>query len=168
MAHPNPPRTTAVPFEKLTLDPNGPPGNAWGRFGPNDQLGMLNLLTPEVVTEAAKEIRTGVRVSLDWPLDKPYAPSFGRQRLSHHIVQKRTADSHDRAVNDDIVTFNTQGSSQWDGFRHYGHLDSCQFYGGVTLNDIHSSKTQIGIDAIAAAGGIVGRGVLIDFVAWAD
>ena len=42
-------------------------GCAWGLFdkeGKRDQLGTLNLLTPEVVLEAKKEIQTGVSVAL--------------------------------------------------------------------------------------------------------
>lgn len=103
------------PFSSLPLDLNGPPGNAWGRFGENDQLGMLNLLTPPVVAAAAQEIRSGVRISLDWGFDKPSYPSYGRDRFKHEIRQRG-----DRVVNDDILTFNTQCSTQWDGFRHYG------------------------------------------------
>ena len=32
-------------------------GCAWGVFGDDDQLGTVNLLTEEVVAEAAKEIK---------------------------------------------------------------------------------------------------------------
>ena len=53
------------PSGSLPLDPNIPAGNAWGLFSSDNQLGMLNLLTLEIVTAAAQEIRTGVRVSLD-------------------------------------------------------------------------------------------------------
>ena len=108
-------RAPPPPFDSLRLDPAGPPGNAWGRFGQDDELGMLNLLTPETVAAAAREIRTGVRVSLDWPLTKPAWPSFGRVPFQHRILPKATAEQPARAVNDDEVAFNTQGSSQWDG-----------------------------------------------------
>lgn len=107
--------TEKIPFSALPLDPNGPRGNAWRRFGCDDQLGMLNLLTPSVVAAAAQEIKTGVRISLDWSMNLPTYPSFGRDPFHHHI-NNRTKDS----INDDILTFNTQCSSQWDGFRHYG------------------------------------------------
>jgi len=33
------------PFDSLPLAKDGPHGNAWGRFGADDELGMLNLLT---------------------------------------------------------------------------------------------------------------------------
>ena len=77
---------------------------------------MLNLLTPEVVQRtAAEEIRTGVRFSLDLPLDRLKHPSYGREPFAQRIINKAP-----RVVNDDVLTFNTQAGSQWDGFRHYG------------------------------------------------
>lgn len=109
------------PFSSLPLDPNGPPGNAWGLYGPDDSLGALNLLTPATVAEAARtEIRTGERVSLDWQLNKPSHPSFDRPPFQHHRIVKKHPDGAVRIVNDDFLSFNTQCSSQWDGFRHYG------------------------------------------------
>lgn len=111
----------AIPFSSLPLDPKGPPGNAWGRFGPDDQLGTLNLLTPATVAAASKEITSGVRISLDWPLDTPKCPSFRRQGFKHEIQQR---GGEGTAVNDDVLTFNTQSSTQWDGFRHFGMIDS--------------------------------------------
>lgn len=106
-----------IPFEALPLDPSGPRGNAWGRFGPDDELGTLNLLTPELIVEAAKEIQTGIRISLDWPLSMPSYPSFDRNPFKQELVLR-----HPNCVYDDILTFNSQGSTQWDGFRHYGIL----------------------------------------------
>jgi hypothetical protein len=103
------------PFDKLTLDPSGPKGNAWGLFGKDNSLGMLNLLTPDVVQAAASEIKDGARFGLDWKLNALGQPSFGRQPFHQKIVSKAP-----RIINDDVLTFNTQGSSQWDGFRHYG------------------------------------------------
>lgn len=110
-------------FPALPLDPQGPRGNAWGRFGTKDQLGMLNLLTPEVVAAAGAEIQTGVRISLDWSMDMPTYPSFERSPFEHRLVNRKL-----NSINDDILTFNTQCSSQWDGFRHYGNLivQSCR------------------------------------------
>lgn len=56
-AHPN--------FDDLPLDKTGPRGNAWGLWGPNDQLGTLNHLNDGVVSKAAREnIKTGSRLSL--------------------------------------------------------------------------------------------------------
>jgi hypothetical protein len=124
-------------FSTLPLDPSGPPGNAWGRFGPDDDLGMLNLLTPSVVARAAQEIKTGIRVSLDWPLNKPKYSSFGRPGVKHEIVNRARGPGL-RVVNDDVLSFNTQSSTQWDGFRHFGILSL----------DLHESRRMLTEKAI--------------------
>ena len=52
-------------FAALPLDKKGPHGNAWGRWGLDDQLGTLNFLTDDVVARAVSEcVKTGQRTSL--------------------------------------------------------------------------------------------------------
>lgn len=41
--------------------------NNWGRWGADDEIGTLNLITDEVVRAAAAEIRTGRRIPLALP-----------------------------------------------------------------------------------------------------
>ncbi|OHW98004.1 putative cyclase [Colletotrichum incanum] len=155
--HPRP------PFSSLPLDPNGPPGNAWGLYGKDDRLGALNLLTPAVVAAAAaSEIRTGDRVSLDWSLNNPSQPSFGRAPFESKLVNRAHPSGDKRTVNDDILHFNTQCSSQWDGFRHYGYQKAKRYYNNTTQDDLENPEI-IGIDAWVEKGGIVGRGVLLDY-----
>lgn len=109
---------STLTFQELPLDKSGPEYNAWGRFGDNDQLGMLNLLTPENTRAAAsQEIQVGSRISLDWYLNEPAHPFFGRQAFFHYLDNKAP-----RSINDDILMFNTQCSTQWDGFRHFGRF----------------------------------------------
>ena len=45
---------------------------AWGLWGPGDQLGTINNITPEVVKAAALEVKRGARFNLDLPLHVPY------------------------------------------------------------------------------------------------
>jgi hypothetical protein len=108
--------TTKIPsFEALPLQKGGPHGNAWGLFGTTDELGMLNRLNPQTTLAATKEIVHGIRISTDLELNKPTAPCFNRQPFHQHIHHKAP-----RTVNDDILTLNTQSSTQWDGYRHFG------------------------------------------------
>jgi hypothetical protein len=51
-------------FHSLPLGPSDPPFSAWGLYGPDDELGTLNLLTKEVVLAAKSEIATGKAISL--------------------------------------------------------------------------------------------------------
>jgi len=37
-----------------------PEGSNWGEFGPDDQLGRVNLLTPEKVRQGAAEVKEGL------------------------------------------------------------------------------------------------------------
>lgn len=86
-------------------------GCAWGLFdknGQRDNLGCLNLLTPEVVVAARDEIKvghsthrrqgsffrsdccqTGHSVSLNWQLNKIHAPGFGRKVPEHRFVSRQ-------------------------------------------------------------------------------
>lgn len=51
-------------FEALPLHPDNPPYSAWGLYGEDDELGTLNLLTPDHVLEAKSEILKGNTINL--------------------------------------------------------------------------------------------------------
>jgi hypothetical protein len=70
-------------------------------------------------------------------------------------------------VNDDILTFNTQSSSQWDGFRHFGYQERKLFFNNRRQEDFQTS-TQNGIHVWVENGGVVGRGILLDYQSWAE
>lgn len=129
---------TPIPsFDSLPLRKDGPPGNAWGLFGDGDQCGMLNRLTPDTVTAASKEIKTGIRIPTDLPLNFMSIPCFGRAPFEQTIKNKTP-----REVNDDTLHFNTQCSSQWDGFRHYAYQRSRKYFNGQTIDDLLTSEVN--------------------------
>lgn len=144
-------------FDELPIKPTYPPRSAWGIFGEDDQIGTLNLLTPERVAAAAKLVRAGQVFALNWKLELPHPPLFNRQELRHEIKRRR------HNVHDDVYdNFNTQSSSQWDGLTHYGHREH-GFYNGVQESDVTGKEgTRNGMEHWARRG-IAGRGVLIDF-----
>ncbi|KAF4625648.1 hypothetical protein G7Y89_g12515 [Cudoniella acicularis] len=149
-------------FDLLPLKREGPRGNAWGLFGDRDELGMLNRLTPETTLAASREIVHGIRISTDCALDILKTPCFTREPFHQHIKHKAP-----RTANDDVLTLNTQSSSQWDGFRHFGYQDHKVYFNGCKQEDIHNSN-RIGIHVWVENGGIVGRGVLLDHCSWAE
>lgn len=53
-------------FDDLPLQESGPPLNAWGQFGDIDELGRLNLITPEVVKRGLEEVKHGIVINLKW------------------------------------------------------------------------------------------------------
>jgi len=144
-------------FAELPINSDYPPHSAWGLFGDDDQIGTLNLLTPERVAAAARLVRTGDVFALNWELEKPHPPLFNRASLRHTINRRRK-----NVFDDQYDNFNTQSSSQWDGLRHFGHR-LYGFYNGVTESQItDEADTRNGIEHWARRG-IAGRGVLLDF-----
>lgn len=54
-------------WDEIPIVPGMPKGCAWGLFdkdGKRDQLGTLNLITPETILEAKNEIQYGESVAL--------------------------------------------------------------------------------------------------------
>ncbi len=127
---------------------------AWGLWGKDDVFGTLNLLNEDKILEAAALVRKGKAFPLNWTLSLPDPPLFARSAMKHEIA--RTPISAD----DHIDGFNTQSSSQWDGFLHIRHPAHGHF-GGPEAETLH------GIDRWAQRG-IVGRAVLADVAAWRE
>ncbi|CAL5871144.1 uncharacterized protein PFLUO_LOCUS5390 [Penicillium psychrofluorescens] len=137
----------------------------------DEGLGMLRLLTPELVANAARtQIQTGERVCLNWDIENLTPPGFGRKPFEHRI--KWVAEG---VAFDDEYHFNPQQGSQWDGLRHHNapaptaeNADRRVFYGGTTAEEIQDeSCSRIGI-GFWAKQGIAGRGVLIDYLSYAQ
>jgi kynurenine formamidase len=148
-------------YDELPYKPGNPPRSSWGLWGDDDQLGTINLLTPERVAAAAKLARKGAVFALNWNLEKPSTPLFFRQTLRHTITNPG-GSGHD----DIYENWNTQSSTQWDGLRHVGHPQH-GFYNGVRPDQInHAPGSPNGIEHWARRG-IAGRGVLVDFARWA-
>jgi kynurenine formamidase len=144
-------------YHELPVDPSAPPRSAWGVFGRDDQLGTLNLLTPERRAAAARLVRRGVTFNLDLPLDLPAVPFFQhRARPSHTFLARRGGNSRD----DYLDGFALQYSSQWDGLRHMRN-PQYGFYNWTADDQVADEHGRLGIQHFARHG-IVGRGVLLD------
>src|ERR1700730_10078092 len=59
---------------------------AWGLFGHDDQVGLLNLQTSHQVLAAARLVRRGSVFSLDLPIDFFQPSSFGRGAVEHVVT----------------------------------------------------------------------------------
>ena len=142
-------------YSELPLTPEGVP-SAWGLFGPGDNLGLINLLTPERVLAAAKLVRRGVMFRLDAPLDAFDIPFAPHRTLPRHTI----IHAPGTLIFDDVVdNVFLQGSSQWDSLGHYGYMPGA-FYNGATEADVASGKRNT-IEHWARHG-IAGRAVLLD------
>ncbi len=135
-----------------------PEGSNWGDFGPDDQRGRLNLLTPEKVVKAAAEVRAGVAFCLSLPLDLPGGSKWNPRRrppeLKPTIRNKKSNIGYElRQDNpdftdvlcDDSVTLYTQYSTQWDSLAQVGslydvhgngELEACFYNGYLAERDV--------------------------------
>ncbi|CAG9993040.1 unnamed protein product [Clonostachys byssicola] len=171
-------------FDLLPEVDGQPQGCLWGFFDQGlrrDELGTLNLLTASAVVKARDEIRCGTHVQLDWNLEGLRFPGCGRIGLTHRVVDLR---SEGLVALDDEIHFNTQNSSQWDSLKHWAVQSKGIFYNNLSFqeaqdtprNGFHSISTdqltplEIPVAYIytdvCQKGGIVGRGVLADWVRW--
>ncbi|HEV8718251.1 MAG TPA: cyclase family protein [Candidatus Binatia bacterium] len=146
---PVPPKFSQLPLVGQTGE-----RHTWDVFGRGDQLGTINLLTPERVKRAATLVRTGKVINLNLPLNFPITLYGGfRSGYRHHIEVNRGG-------RDDYVdNFAMQGSSQWDSLRHI-RFREFGYYGGRQDTDL-DGKGELGIENWARHG-IIGRGVLLD------
>jgi len=141
-------------YRDLPVKPGAPAGSAWGLFGEDDQLGTMNLLTPERTAAAARLVRKGAVFPLNLSIDQPAPPLFGRGAPRQQFVE---GEVH---RDDYLDNFWPQASSQWDSLRHILHPRD-GFYNGTGREQIVAGGGRLGIENMARKG-VAGRGVLLD------
>lgn len=148
---------TAAEFEALFSSLR-----SWGRWGPDDELGALNLLTAERVAGAARLVRSGVVVSLSVPVNTESGPDCPNP-AEFHMTQVHDAQigSSSMGFAKDFVgvEYHADGHTHIDALCHVA-------YRGRLYNDIPAGAvTADGATAEAidlVKDGLVGRGVLLD------
>jgi hypothetical protein len=73
----------------------------WGRWGPHDELGTLNHITPEAVAGAVQCVRTGQTISLSIPIDA-YGPQ-GAHGFRRNPIHLMTLDGGDHNLADRLA-----------------------------------------------------------------
>jgi hypothetical protein len=100
-------------------DAASPFGTNWGKWGPDDELGTLNYITPEKVQEAGKSIKKGKVFNLALDLT-PTSPGWTGRSYEHFMSHITPAFSAEGGIGftDDVIFMHSQFSTQWDGFPH--------------------------------------------------
>jgi len=145
-------------------DSNNPdlPSN-WGRWGADDELGTLNLITDEVRAKAAAEVWTGRWASLAQPItpnpmiSSPFAPttvdvSPVQQMMSHTGVGV--------AADLMLVTNHHAKSTHLDALAHWSH--DGEVYPGRPREQAVTPGGVTHASTAAFAAGILTRGILLD------
>jgi kynurenine formamidase len=117
-----------------------PPGSTWGDWGDDDELGRINLVTPDKVLQGVREVQEGVSFCLSLPLDFPGGTALNQRRKPpvlaptedmvgnagtfYNVRMSEMPDYGDpKYVDvwaDDVVTLSLQYSTQWDSLAHVG------------------------------------------------
>ncbi|MBI4320192.1 MAG: cyclase family protein [Chloroflexi bacterium] len=140
-------------------------------FGPDDQIGMLNEITPLIVVEAARLVLRGRVYDLGRVLDEnvPAFPgrSFRQSLVTNaHLINRRRpgagpAGWGENSVNwiVDVLHGTSQMGTHLDALNHLQIGD--RFYNGHTLIEIAEEwgTSRLGIDTVPP---IVTRGILVD------
>jgi kynurenine formamidase len=167
-----------------------PEGSTWGDFGADDQLGRLNLLTPEKVMQGIAEVKKGRNFCLSLPLNLPGGTALNPRRHPPELrpvyregavafcqPQSSFNPMYTSATCDDAMYLHSQYSTQWDALAHYGgEFDihgngkpEVVFYNGWHVVDEVTHKpaqgevgaVHLGIENMAETC-VQGRGVMID------
>jgi kynurenine formamidase len=133
--------------------------NNWGRWGKDDQLGTLNLITPAKRAQAVALAKTGTVVSLAHlpplvPKAKSEDGAGAHLEITLHMLDAGFT------TEDQLIAFHGSTFTHIDGLCH-GDYDG-RIYNGYPLKESITSGgcKKLGINNLA--GGIVTRGVLID------
>src|SRR5689334_18254085 len=157
-----------------------PEGSTWGEFGDDDELGRVNLITPEKVLQGVREVEHGISFCLSLPLDYP-----GGTALNQRRHPPRLAPTEDMQGNpatffnvhmsemeswgdtkyvdvwaDDDVTLSLQYSTQWDSLAHVGaefDADGDGVEEGVYYNGWRAHEDLVGPTDDAAGDGTAHR-----------
>ncbi|MBN9605318.1 MAG: cyclase family protein [Actinomycetales bacterium] len=141
----------------------------WGRWGEDDRLGTLNLVTAAHRVAAAGLVREGHVVSLAQRFDTD-GPQKGWRRRTNpvHTMTDTGTDAergnqgfpHGIGGADDVIAMPLQCSTQWDGLGHI--FDHGFAWNGRRAGDVVTSDGDLVTGIEHAAAAIVARGVLLD------
>ena len=133
------------------------------KWGPQDEIGSANLITPDSVLKASKLIKYGKTYSLGITIDSE-TPAYPPRSLSLQVVQPTqqfgVLGLPNSTYNDDVFQGWFGIGSQIDGLGHIGTTDAIFYncYDGKEFAQI-TGLTKLGIEKIPP---IVARGVVID------
>ena len=137
----------------------GPAANP-GTWGPEDQRGTLNYVTPETVRHAMSLVRQGKVINLSLPFEPGHPNGTNNRDPQRYMLSTAQGAGKDAGTAADVLLLATHGGTHWDGLAHF-YADG-KLYNGF---DVERFATQRGVarDGIEhAAASLVTRGVLLD------
>jgi len=162
--------TTHAPVTKAQADRWLTELSNWGRWGKDDQLGALNLITPEKRRQAMALAKTGTVISLERKIVPSKAPEDTRadgkpHGVAYFDIRFKTFPPGDPRGNDGFSS-DIQESHVHGGMTHLDALchesANGKLYNGFPLETVSQEIgcTKLALDNVRE--GIVTRGILID------
>ena len=132
--------------------------SAWGRWGPDDERGALNHLTPDRVLGAAALVREGISVTLSRTLDT--TPSLDNPHPADHRMTAFGEGEPLTLAKDYVgVDYHNDTHTHIDALCHVAYQGS--LYNGKPAGSVTSGGAEAEtIETLR--DGLVGRGVLLD------
>jgi kynurenine formamidase len=137
------------------------------KWGPNDELGAANLLTPQLAAEAAKLVKTGKTYALGFETNAGTA-AYAPRTWSLTVLQPGQAGGVSlggtkTTYNDDIYMGWVGTGSQIDGLGHIG-IDNVYYNCNKNSDFVQANGLKkLGIEKLPP---MVTRGVLLDMTAY--
>lgn len=140
----------------------------WGRWGPDDEIGTLNYVTPQDIISAARLVRKGRAFSLALNFDRngPQRGLWGNRFNPIHTMLATGTDAvagnQDKGglrYADDMVSLPLQCGTQWDALGHIFFDDKMWNGYDARLVDANGAQKN-GIEKTKDR--MIGRGVLLD------
>ena len=132
----------------------------WGRWGPDDERGVLNLITPEKAAQAAALVETGETVSLAHPIRREPGDA-ARPINTNGALTNRFLVQGDFLFERQEIAYHGLALSHFDALCHVSHEG--KLYNGFDFAEVVTEDggcTKLSVTS--AEGGIVTRGVLLD------
>ncbi len=148
---------TAEPVSRAQFDQWMQDISNWGRWGDEDELGTLNLITPQKRIEAAQLVSDGVSVSMSRFADKVQRPMNGNP--FRHVLAVSRFGEHEVAGDEYAVQYHGFAHTHMDGLPHFAHKG--QMYNGFSVSELQESgSNRLGIQN--AFEGVFTRGIIVD------
>ena len=128
------------------------------KWGPADEVGSANYVTPERVVRAAQLVKTGKLYRLG-AITNASTPAFPPREYKIHVWEQAISSKNKITYTDDMVTAWLGVGSQIDGFGHIG-IDHVHYNGNRSKDFVSmTGLTKFGVENIPP---LVARGVLLD------
>lgn len=144
------PPVTKAQFERWKTELSN-----WGRWGKDDELGALNLVTPAKRKRAASLVKDGVSVSMASPVDTEKSAD-NTTPYEHAMIQLSPINANERLS----VAYHGYSHTHLDAFAH--RFFDGKMWNGFSRDEVTSEAGAKKNSIYTVRNGVFTRGILVD------